>query len=104
MPDLPSFAVIIPMYDEQSGAEACVRKVCAQLSKMPHRASLVVVNDGSKDGTKGILAALQPVEQKLIVATHPQNRGYGAALCSGIRAAAEGGFELCALHGQRPDK
>lgn len=93
MLDLPSFVVVIPMYNEESGAQTCVRQVCAQLSKMPHRANLIVVDDGSKDGTKEVLAALGPVEEKLNVVTHPQNRGYGAALCSGIRRAAEGGFD-----------
>lgn len=93
MVDLPSFAVIIPMYNEKSGAQTCIRQVCAQLSLMPHRANLIVVNDGSKDGTKEVLATIEPVEQKLIVVTHPQNRGYGAAIRTGIRRAAEGGFD-----------
>lgn len=93
MPDLPSFAVIIPMYNEKSGAQTCVRQVCAQLSKMPHRANLIVVNDGSNDGTKEVLAALEPVEQKLIVVNHPENQGYGAALCTGILEAARRGFD-----------
>jgi dolichol-phosphate mannosyltransferase len=93
MPNLPSFAVIIPMYNEECGAEACIRRVCAQLSKLPHRASLMVVDDGSKDRTREILNILETAEQKLTVITHAENRGYGAALCTGIRSAAKRGFD-----------
>src|SRR6185295_17298411 len=39
---------------------------------------ILVVNDGSTDGTAELLAA----EKELCVITHPQNRGYGAALMS----------------------
>ncbi len=81
------------MYNERAGARDCVRQVCAQLSKMPHHATLILVDDGSQDGTKEVLAALDGVEEKLIVVTHPQNQGYGAALRTGIRRAAEGGFD-----------
>lgn len=93
MPDLPSFAIVIPMYNEISGADACIRRVCAQLSNIPNRANLIVVDDGSKDGTKEILTARELIDQKLIVVTHSQNRGYGAALRTGIRAAVENGFD-----------
>ena len=93
MSDLPSFAVVIPMYNERPGAQPCVEQVCAQLSKMPHRASLIVVNDGSQDGTTEVLTTLETAEKKLIVVTHPRKRGYGAALCTGIRTAAEIGFD-----------
>jgi len=93
MAGLPSFAVVIPMYNEQTGARDCVRKVCAELARMPHRTKLILVNDGSRDGTGEVLATLQPAEPALMVVTHPANRGYGAALCSGVRKAAEEGFD-----------
>jgi dolichol-phosphate mannosyltransferase len=93
MLDLPSFAVVIPMYNEKFGAQTCVRQVCAQLAKMPHRANLIVVNDGSQDGTSEVLATLESIEQELIVLTHPRNRGYGAALRTGLLRARDKGFD-----------
>jgi dolichol-phosphate mannosyltransferase len=53
----------------------------------------MVVNDGSRDGTGSILARVQPGEPLLSVVTHPRNRGYGAALRTGIQKATEDGFE-----------
>src|SRR4051794_9783640 len=90
-----SFAVIIPMYNEQAGAEQCIREGTAQLLRMPEKAQLIVVNDGSKDQTPGILNQLASEIPHLTVVHHPTNRGYGSALRTGVTTAADGGFEYC---------
>ena len=90
---LPSFAVVIPMYNEEAGAENCVRQVANVLSALPNRTSLIAVEDGSRDNTPAILDGLASSFPLLEVLHHPQNRGYGAALRSGVEAAADGGFE-----------
>lgn len=51
---------------------------------------LLVVNDGSTDGTGDLLAA----ERDLAVVTHPQNRGYGAALISAFGYAVCHGYDV----------
>jgi dolichol-phosphate mannosyltransferase len=86
-------AVVIPMFNEEAGATACVIAVCRILDGMPIRSGLIVVNDGSGDGTAEALARLLPAEPRLEVVTHPVNRGYGGALRSGVEAAARGQFE-----------
>jgi glycosyltransferase involved in cell wall biosynthesis len=90
---LPSFAVVVPMFNERSGAERCVREITRVLSGLPHRASLIVVDDGSKDGTTTILQALSQTNGVLELLSNPVNRGYGAALAAGARRAFERGFE-----------
>jgi len=89
----PSFCVIIPMYNEEAGAEACVAAVCATLDKLPNRSALCAIDDGSRDRTGEILARLAAAHPKLSVATHPVNRGYGSALRTGISHAAQNGFD-----------
>jgi dolichol-phosphate mannosyltransferase len=89
----PSFAVIVPMFNERAGAERCVREIVTVLAALPNRTSLVVVNDGSADGTDAILSALAPETPLVDVVTHPANRGYGAALVTGAARAAARGFE-----------
>lgn len=90
---LPSFAVVIPMFNEECGAEACVRTVCDELRRLPNRTTLIAVNDGSKDQTLAILHGLVPSEPLLTVVDHGRNRGYGAALRTGLERAAQDGYE-----------
>jgi len=81
------------MFNEAAGAERCVAEVSRALEKLPHRSRLVVVDDGSRDGTGAILQRLAPAMLRLQVVTHPTNRGYGAALRTGVEAAHEGRFD-----------
>ena len=88
-----SFCVIIPMYNEDPGAEKCVRAVCQILDSLPYRTALIVVNDGSTDATGDILRRLASEYNKLIVLTHEKNAGYGSALRTGTKRAAADGFD-----------
>jgi glycosyltransferase involved in cell wall biosynthesis len=81
------------MYNEESGAEKCVRALCRALQDYPYRTVLVVINDGSVDATGEILRSLEPEFDKLTVVTHRVNAGYGGAIRTGIRKATELGFD-----------
>lgn len=74
-------AVILPAFNEADGIEDTLARVQAVLRSIPATTEIIVVDDGSKDGT-GAKAAAAGVR----VITHPWNRGYGAALKSGILA------------------
>jgi dolichol-phosphate mannosyltransferase len=89
----PSMAVIIPMYNEEQGAERCVRAVSPAVSALPTRSILVVVDDGSTDRTANILAALSEDVKGFVIITHPKNQGYGSALRTGASYAASAGYE-----------
>ena len=81
------------MYNEERGAEKCVRAMCRALQSIPYRTSMIVVNDGSVDATGEILRSLEPEFDKMTVVTHEKNAGYGGAVRTGIRKAAEMGFD-----------
>ena len=74
-------SVLVPAYNEEHSIQKTVEAIAAQRS---HFADLeiVVINDGSKDQT-GAIAKTLPVSY----IEHPRNRGYGAALKTGLRAA-----------------
>ena len=73
-------SIIIPAYNEEEGIE----KVITELKETVNQEyEIIVVNDGSTDQTKNILEQIDNI--KLI--NHPYNKGYGAALKSGIRKA-----------------
>lgn len=88
-----NFAVVIPMYNEQTGAEDCIRRVCQALSTISERSKLLVVDDGSADATGAILDRLAPSFTNLQVIHHPRNCGYGAALRTGAAAASAASFD-----------
>jgi dolichol-phosphate mannosyltransferase len=81
------------MYNEEAGAETCVRAVCEELRKLPNCSTLVAVNDGSKDKTGEILTNLSASEPRLTIVNCGRNSGYGAALRSGLEQAAKNEYE-----------
>src|SRR5258707_12308658 len=89
----PSFAVVVPMFNERPGAQRCVREISRVLATLPNRTALIVVDDGSTDGTGAVLATLSHEHHALDVVTHASNRGYGAAPVTGPPRAPERQFE-----------
>jgi dolichol-phosphate mannosyltransferase len=88
-----SFAVVIPMYNEELIAEKCVRTVCQALDSITNQTALIAVNDGSHDQTGSILSHLEKEYPRLIVVTHKKNQGYGCGLKTGAHRAAELKFD-----------
>jgi len=79
------FSVVAPAYNEENVIADFIREVMEKLQK--HDFELVVVNDGSTDGTGNILRMLQEEYVNLRVVSHPENKGLGAALATGFNAA-----------------
>jgi dolichol-phosphate mannosyltransferase len=91
---IPSFAVVVPMFNEHANVRRCVTAIVHALARLPNRTALIVVNDGSQDGTGDALAAMRTDESPALeVVTHATNHGYGAALVSGTRHASALGFD-----------
>jgi glycosyltransferase involved in cell wall biosynthesis len=77
----PLVSVVIPAYNEQDTVEEVIRQVTGQ----PLRVELIVVDDGSSDGTAAVLERLVADGLPgLQVVTHPANRGKSAAVRTGI--------------------
>jgi glycosyltransferase involved in cell wall biosynthesis len=76
----PLLSVVMPVYNERETIEEIVGRVLAQ----PVRVELIVVDDGSKDGTRDILQRLAG-ELPIKVVFQPANGGKGAALRRGFQ-------------------
>jgi len=82
----PDFSVIVPCYNERDAIAETVDYLFRSIGG-DRRFELVVVDDGSQDGSGEILDKLVAQYPALIVYKHDFNRGYGAALKTGISRA-----------------
>jgi glycosyltransferase involved in cell wall biosynthesis len=81
-------AAIVPAYDAERTVGEVVRSLVAAWPYRPPGGAIVVVDDGSSDGT-----AHAAERAGAIVVRHPNNRGKGAALRTGFAKAAALGAE-----------
>jgi glycosyltransferase involved in cell wall biosynthesis len=79
---LPCTSVVIPAYNEEHPLGAVVQEIAAVLGQAGIEYEIIVVDDGSTDNT---MKAAE--ELGVTVLRHSSNRGYGAALKTGILAA-----------------
>src|SRR6202049_2332684 len=82
-------SVIMPVYNERNTLRAVIERVLA----VPQELELICVDDGSRDGSREILAELQNQHSNLRVFLQLTNMGKGAALRRGIQEAT-GDFVL----------
>ncbi|REJ68737.1 MAG: glycosyltransferase family 2 protein [Planctomycetota bacterium] len=100
---VPQFSVVVPCYNERDGVGDTIAAIVKDLEAGP-RYEVIIVNDGSNDGTAEILEELAPQYAQVRVETHPQNRGYGAALKTGIRRAASDLIVITDADGTYPNE
>lgn len=81
-------SILMPVYNEQATLATAVSRVLAV--SYPCAIELVVVDDGSSDGTAAVLDAI--TDPRVTRVTHPRNRGKGAAVRTA--AATAGGTHL----------
>ena len=85
----PSLSVFFPAYNDSGTIASLVMVALRTAAELTPDHEVIVVNDGSIDGTAEILAELARVYPRLRVVTHPTNRGYGGALRTGFSTASK---------------
>ena len=78
---VPAISIVIPTYNTAAMTLGCCRSV---LSSMPESSELIVVDDGSHDGTVDVLSSQAPQVRVLRLET---NRGFAAAANRGVAEA-----------------
>lgn len=77
-------SIIVPVFNER----ATVLQVLDRVAAIDPEAEIVVVDDGSTDGTRALLVErARRNDRKITLVQHPVNRGKGAALAAGVDRA-----------------
>lgn len=85
----PSISVFFPAYNDQNSIGKMVNKALAILPQFADDYEVIVVNDGSSDGTAAVLDELARKNSAVRVVHHQRNRGYGGALRTGFLTATK---------------
>lgn len=83
-----TLSVVLPAHNEVSNLRTVVERAEHVLPSLVGNFEIVVVNDGSTDGTKELADHLASESEAVRVVHHQRNRGYGKALTSGFDASS----------------
>ena len=81
----PRVTLVVPAHDEEESLPPLIGEIREALAGIPYE--VVLVDDGSTDGTLGVMLALAESDPAVRVIRQRPNRGQSAALCAGWRAA-----------------
>ena len=81
------FPVILPAYNEASAIERAILETAASFDALAAPYEIIVVDDGSTDGTAALAEAMRARFPTVRVARHATNAGKGAAVRTGAQAA-----------------
>jgi len=86
MTSLPKLSIVCPAYEEQEGLPLFHRALCAVLDGLAseYELEILYVDDGSKDGTLGVLKELAAADARVRFLSLSRNFGHQAALTAGL--------------------
>lgn len=93
-------SVIIPAYNEEKGISKVIEQLKTVLERTKQPYEIVVIDDGSTDNTAKIVDKIGNIK----VVRHAQNKGYGAALKTGIKSATGDLILITDADGSYPSK
>lgn len=87
-PGRPRLSVVAPCYNEEIGLAAFVERMCAAASAaVAESFELILVNDGSRDGTWNVISELARTRPQILGVNLSRNHGHQLAVTAGLRLA-----------------
>jgi dolichyl-phosphate beta-glucosyltransferase len=83
----PDLSVVIPAYNEEARLTSSVERVLEYLRRGTRSYELIVVDDGSTDGTAATVDTMNAAGSGIRLVRHPVNLGKGAAVRTGVLAS-----------------
>lgn len=88
-------SVILPAYNEDANIVNAINQALGVIPNITDDWEIIVVDDGSTDRTSEVIKKYNSLNERFIPIRHPSNRGYGAALKSGITNAKKDLIFFC---------
>jgi len=82
-----SLSMFFPAYNEEKNIKGLLDEALKVLPKLVRDFEIIVINDGSRDNTADIVKSYLKQDSRIRLVNHHVNRGYGAAVWSGFKAA-----------------
>jgi len=83
----PELSLVFPVFDEEENIGPLLDEALALAPRLAGEFEIVVVDDGSRDGSAAVVDRLRERDPRIRLLRHAANRGYGAALRAGLREA-----------------
>lgn len=83
----PRLSLVFPVFDEEENLGPLLDGVLRLAPQLASSFEIILVDDGSRDGSFQLIESRRREHSSLRLVQHPANRGYGAALRSGLKAA-----------------
>lgn len=84
---LPTISLIVPVYNEEDGLRELYRRVRNVMDTTSETWELVLVNDGSRDSSADVIAALNSQDERVRGISLTRNFGFQVAVTAGLDAA-----------------
>jgi dolichol-phosphate mannosyltransferase len=85
---VPDYSVVVPFYNEEAAAPLLLGEIASMLRELCGAVELLCIDDGSRDGTRGVLAAFAAAADSPVrVISFAENKGQAAALWAGLLEA-----------------
>ncbi|MGD9146720.1 MAG: glycosyltransferase family 2 protein [Anaerolineae bacterium] len=84
---MPSISLVMPAYNEADNIEPMVEEATPALEANADEYEIIVVDDGSSDGTGDVTRRVMESHPHVRLVEHPVNQGFGAAVFSGFTSA-----------------
>lgn len=87
MQTTPALSIVVPAYNEAERIAPTLRAITDYLDRGPSSYEVIVVDDGSRDSTREVVAELAQAHASVTLLALDKNRGKGAAVRAGVLAS-----------------